>query len=728
MQSETVSRVQWGWWGLLIALGVALGLRLVVWHWHTYYPLGGDEQEYLSQALTLLRDHRYEELRLMRPPLYGVFLAAAIVVVDSLVQQLRLVQALISVATVIPFYLLTTEIATAYDRWNWRPPKQLVAPLIAAGLAAASYTLADRATELLSETLFLFVLTTFLWLLVRIITTPRHRRLVAASAGVLLGILLLIRSVALPLLPLGVLWLAANAPPRRPLLMWARSQGRHVFFFAIATLIVILPWTARNTLQYGAPILIDTTGAENLWLDNDPNGREWVKQQLYALGDDRAARQELATERGIAAIFSHPDHFAAKAWGEIQHFFALEYTDDMRARPVIWVPPAEVWARLLLGDGLFILIVVVGLIGLWSTPVRAAAWQSSPAPRWSDPRWLFGLWALYLLATAALFHVELRYRLPLYPVLIPYTAIAIQRVVRGETHRRRSLRQWAIAIMVHPATIALCLMLLHAPYPLLAWNLGWKHVRLSQAAVAIEEHDPFVAEELVQAVLLHDPDSVVGRVTLAQVARMQGQTERAKMLLHDAIDLLPAHPLPHLLLGDILRQNGNLDAAREEFAYEVSSLQDLQMWSWRWFTTPPSSTVDVGNGLDLGIIRGFHLANGDNAHAAADWRWTKGKAYIRVAATGCTTLTLRLASGRPPEAPQPLVRVRADGVEEQFRIASEWHDYEVKLSPPPRASAPMEVQIRSDTFTPRDYDPTSDDGRTLGIKVDRLSCFPRHAP
>ena len=88
-----------------------LALRLAVWRWHAQYPLGGDEQEYLQQALTLLREHRYVELRLMRPPLYTGFLAACIQLMDSLVQRLRLAQAVVGALTVLPAYGLGRALA-----------------------------------------------------------------------------------------------------------------------------------------------------------------------------------------------------------------------------------------------------------------------------------------------------------------------------------------------------------------------------------------------------------------------------------------------------------------------------------------------------------------------------------------------------------------------------------------------------------------------------------------
>jgi len=429
---------------LLVLVAAGLGLRLLVWRWHERYPLGGDESEYFNQALTLLREHRYVELKLMRPPLYTGFLAACIYLFDSLVQRLRLIQAIISALTVVPIYALARQLFG--DRR---------VALVAALLAAASYTLAANANELLTETLFLLGLAVLFWLLkAGTAADDRAARRVAwaALAGVTLGALVLLRSVALPLLPLGALWLllarrrtkdegrttddgqrtireddkmtrrqgdkeySGLLVSRSPCLLvsgrWLAAAG-----FVLGCVLVVLPWTLRNAVIYGAPILVDTTGPENLWLDNDPAGRDAVKQQLYALGDDRAARQRIALARGVAAITSDPIRFLDKSWGEAKQFFALQYFDDLRERRAIWVPPPEVWLRLLLGDGIWLVLLLAGVAGLWLAPPADQRW-----PAFADPRWLFVPWALYTLLTALVFHVELRYRLPLYPVLIPYAA------------------------------------------------------------------------------------------------------------------------------------------------------------------------------------------------------------------------------------------------------------------------------------------------------------------
>lgn len=721
---------------LFVIVVVALCLRLVVWHWHQFYPLGGDEQEYLDQALTLLREWRYVDLRLMRPPLYGIFLAGCIVLVDSLVQHLRLVQAIISTATVLPVWLLTRELVTL--RSGTTPSHQIapdcmrtVAPLIAALLCALSYTLAAYATELLTETLFLSGLTIVLWLLVRVQNRMSRATASASIAGLVLGLLCLTRSVALVLLPLGILWLLIPALSQRSTAPYPRRLLPAALFL-LGTVLVIMPWSVRNTVTYGSLIIIDTTGSENLWLDNDPAGRETVKAQLYALGDDRATRQQRAMERGIAAITNHPHHFVSKAWGELRSFFALEYTDDMRRRQAIWVPPAEVGARLLLGDGVWLVVLLCGTVGLWVESTRAIRTRATTSPAWP-----FALWGLYILLTALVFHVELRYRLPLYPVLLPYAAITIVHI--GTRHVPRHLPP------VH-ALLPLCsiiiLMLLHRPYPVLAWNLGWKHLHLARAEYALAREQSSTAQQAAHAALRYDPESALAHVALARAMRLNGNDTEAEALLREAIALKPAHPHAHLLLGDLLRQQGNLQAATH-LEYETASLQDLQVWSWQRFTTPATTTLDIGSSLDLGMVQGFYPAEGEDDASARGWRWSMGTARVRLALPAgsgtCTeqeqtearhTLHLRLASGRPPGVSSPLLHmvVGNDRIG-QFQIRPDWHTYMLPL--PPCCLNTGEYQtteeregcvltLQSETFRPRSYDRFSDDGRVLGIMVDHI--------
>lgn len=687
---------------LAFCLLLALGLRLLAWRWHYFYDLGGDEREYMQQALALLQQHRYVELRLMRPPLYAFFLAGGILLVDSLVQNLRLLQACVSAATVLPVWLLARELFPR-EAGGGRG-----VPLVAALLCALSYTLAANAAELLSETVFLFGLAVVLWLLVGAGRRRSWRR--ALAAGLALGLLCLTRSVALPLLPLGALWLWAQAGGPR---LKAKGAGTTAAAFALAACLVVLPWTTRNYAAYGGLILIDTTGAENLWLDNnpaaatpaDPLGREAAKRALYALGDDRLARQRLASQQGIAAIAGDPGWFARKAAGELLKFFALEYADDMRARPEIWVPPTDVAARLLLGDGLWLLVLLAGASGLGLAS--------------GSPRWLLAPWALYLLLTALIFHVELRYRLPLFPVLLPYAAKTIVELRLWILDWRQGAHITAIGnrkfkthnlLALLACLLLLALTLAHRFYPALAWQLAAKHFHLARAERALAAGDGPQAQAQALSALARDERSALARVALARVALLRGDTQAAQARLNEAIAALPDHPQPHLLLGDLLRAQDQPEAARAQLAYEGRSLQDLQAWAWERFATPAPAQLDVGGGLDLGFVRGMYAADD------AGWRWTQAEAALRLAAPG-DTLRLRLASGRPDDAPQPTLAVLANGVTlATLPLPNAWQTYELPL--PAGHPSPLTISLRVDTFRPRDYDPASGDDRALGVMVD----------
>lgn len=695
----------------LLAL-VGLALRLLVWRWHEQFPLGGDEREYFDQALALLQGKGYVELPLMRPPLYTVFLAVVFRLFDSQVQRVRLVQAIIGSGIVPLVWLWTRAVFADHAR------RDRIA-LIAAGIAALCFTFAANATELLTETLFVCGLTLVFWLIVRAGQTRSWR--LAAVAGLTIGALCLLRSVALPLVPLGAAWLLIgrratdggrpareSAPPERQ----AASAGSRSFGFrtmirgrsitalalVIGALAIVMPWTIRNTLRYGTLIVIDTTGAENLWLDNDAAGREAVKRQLYALGNDRGLRQELSIERGRAAILSDPARFAAKAWGEAQKFVALEYFDDLRARRAIWVPPLETWLRLVLGDGIWLLVLLGGSAGLWL--VRPARVTSAEA-RSLDLRWLVVPWALYVFATGLLFHVEIRYRLPLYPALLPYAAWTIAALPSV-------WRRWPVPRSVGAAlTIgaAIALILLHRPYIGETAMLARKHWNLWSAQRAWLAGDRRTAHLAAERALALDPDSALARVVLG--ASME--PDEAQNWWREAIDVLPAHPYAHLLLGNALRDAGNADAARPELAFETASLENLQRWSIDTFDRSSQPRIDIGDGLDLGAIDGFWPAQ-DGA------RWTKHTATITRLIPG-RTLMLRLRSPRPAAAPAARVEVLLGGQSiATLDVGAQWQEHTIDL--PDSGSQSIAVTLRSATFRPRDYDRASPDNRDLGVEVD----------
>lgn len=711
----------------LTALTLAgLGLRLLVWRWREFYPLGGDETEYFNQALTWLQGKGYVDLPLMRPPLYTVFLAVVFRLFDSQVQRVRFVQALISTATIPLMWLWAREVFRDH-------PRRSRIALVTAAITALCYTFAANATELLTETLFVAGLTLVFWLIVRAARVPNWRWAIAAGIGV--GLLSLLRSVALPLVPLGAVWLLTQNREPSTGALWAnrerapsgqtenqwlrfRRASPSSWFLILGALLVITPWTIRNYVRYATPLIIDTTGAENLWLDNDPATRDVVKRQLYALGDDRGARQRLAMQRGITVIAADPARFAAKAWGEAKKFVALEYWDDLRTRRAIWVPPLEVWLRLLLGDGVWLLVLLGGIVGVWlARDAETRRGGNRETGRQGDEKdrsanhqlltlgvkWLLVPWALYVLLTGLIFHVELRYRLPLYPALLPYAAWLV-----AGGWRSANWPAWKVGGAALTVAGALALLLLHRPYLAEATMLTRKQYHLWRSDPATASTQPIVVQQHAAAALALDPESALARVRLGLVANRSD----AERWWRDAIRVLPAQPYAHLLLGNSLRAAGNLAGAKRELAFEDKSLEDLQAWTLRTFNRQAENRIDIGDGLDLGAITGFYPAV-DGA------RWTRRVATIQRLSPG-SRLSLRLRSPRPVGAVPATVIVRVnDTWISEVQVGADWQTATFDLPATLRASStPLVVTLESTTFRPRAYDRASPDNRELGVEVD----------
>ncbi len=188
-------------------------------------------------------------------------------------------------------------------------------------------------------------------------------------------------------------------------------------------------------------------------------------------------------------------------------------------------------------------------------------------------------------------------------------------------------------------------------------------------------------------------------------------------MLQDATAVVPDHPYAHLLLGGLARERGDVDQARREFAYETASLEDLQRWMRLSYGPRPLTRLDLGDGLDLGNIEGWH--------AAADgMRWTTAHAQAWLARpTDGGTLRLRLAHGRPSDAvtgDNLPVRVSVDG---RFiavvEVGDPWQVYDVPLPEDmPSMDALMMISLDAPTFRPRSFDRANGDDRALGVMVD----------
>jgi len=402
--------------GLIAAfvLRVAIGLAAI----DGYRPTVGDPSDYVEIAERLLAGEGYAlpwsaQPRIgvkqpavataYRPPLYPLFLAGVFAVAGHRLSAVVVVQAALDTVSC----LLIGRIALATFG--------SAAGVFAVWWAALYPGLWIHVTRIWAECLFVFLAVALLFVASREARTPSRGGPLAA--GALLGLLCLTR-------PNGVFFLPAVGVCVVGYRSVSRTLTRLVLFVA-AAVVVVLPWAARNYLEFHRWIPFSTMSAvvaRGAYHDralNDPNAKGgWVLDGLAA--DVAATSNELELHDRAWR--------EAREWAR-QHLRDLPRLFYYRARRFwspswvgseIYVTSKQSWIRPL-GEISYLLTLGVALVGLC-----LARRQVTASP--------------YLLATPLSFTVcamltwgNWRLRAPVEPVLV-LLASAVTRVCRKSAH------------------------------------------------------------------------------------------------------------------------------------------------------------------------------------------------------------------------------------------------------------------------------------------------------
>lgn len=217
---------------LLLALGLAVAVRLACLGLVDYHFDVGDASSYRASALKLLEHGTYTlsvtppwEPTAFRPPLYAAF-SAAIASVSPSISALRFAQLLLSLGQVVLLWLVARRLVPRAATW--------VLFLGALSPFDAVYVGAG-----LSECLTSFLLVAALSGLVLLDGTRR-----VLVAGVALGLACLARDVYVALVPFGaVAWVVFGGASRR------QRLGQALAVSVVAALVVV-PWTIRNAVHF----------------------------------------------------------------------------------------------------------------------------------------------------------------------------------------------------------------------------------------------------------------------------------------------------------------------------------------------------------------------------------------------------------------------------------------------------------------------------------------------
>ena len=336
-------------------------------------------------------------------PLY-IFLVAGVYLVTGHSQTtLLVIQALFGAATATLAAWLAKRMGSLAAGW-W-----------AGLLVAFDPGLVIYAAELHSLTLDALAFVALVCGVVALATRPRVRHL--ALLGIAFGLATLTRSTALLLLPLGLVWLVRY---RRVRLV----SGQSAALIGVA-LLVCAPWSIRNSVLLGQPVLVSSEASEWLWRGNNPaatgssytlDGRRMLdaapqdfQNRVYAAGE--AERVRLYRDAALTFMREHPSEAAALYVRKLKAFWWSSDTTGLLYPPG-WLSGYYLWSAAIL------LFAAVG---------------AASARR---PETLLVVAFLVVSAlTQSVFYVEGRHRLAVEPLILVLSALGAASVLRKYAKR-----------------------------------------------------------------------------------------------------------------------------------------------------------------------------------------------------------------------------------------------------------------------------------------------------
>ena len=423
---------------LLALFAAALGVRLlwVVLEPATY-PVA-DETMWLSWGLHTLPspEVRFSPLALrfiFHPPLYIYFIGVLQTAFGSLA-AVKIGQCLLGASLVPALALVGRRVSGD------------ATGLTAAAIAAFYPELVWFSSHFWAETLFTALLW---WGMERLVAADEaSSSRAAALAGVLLGLAVLTRETVLYFVPFAALWLAwrgAGHPAGRGL---SRAGLRRAAWLLATSLLVVLPWTVRNELVFGAFVPVSTAGALNLWQGNTRLSRQQVYQEYWAV-HGKIEKYQLARRKGSEAILARqPLWIFEKLRDEMPEYWAAHGQPIVHLERGAYDDVPRAWAlaavALVLAPYLAVLVLFVAGIAV--------------LPRKRVVVLLLGFLVYYMLLHVAS-HGYPRYRVPSLPVLFLLAAHGLcawrRRAPLGPRNRvAAALTALVLALSVGPSLLS----------------------------------------------------------------------------------------------------------------------------------------------------------------------------------------------------------------------------------------------------------------------------------
>lgn len=343
--------------------------------------------------------------------LYQVAIAAIYLILGPHPLAARLLQALLCSLLPLQVYGLVCRILKGEPRherdWN-------SIALVAAGITAFYAYFIYFSATLMTDGPYLVTVT---WALILTLDLAERPTLIRWTLwGLAVGLTILLRQVFMPIVLLLLLFI-----------IWKTARRVSLLHFGTALAVIsflILPWTIRNYLVFHRFLLLNSQAGQVFWNANHPAlGTQFQYAPMFPIPDDLKGADEVTINdelmrRGIQIVMDDPQRFVLLSLSRLEMFF-------------LFYPASE--------SGLFSNIARTISFGI-SLPFMLAG-LALAIREWR--RWLL----LYLFATAyVVIHViswvQIRYRMPIDLVLVPFAALFLVALAQTLNSALQKRIQW----------------------------------------------------------------------------------------------------------------------------------------------------------------------------------------------------------------------------------------------------------------------------------------------
>lgn len=254
-----------------------------------------------------------------------------------------------------------------------------------------------------------------------------HRLRALAAGGIALGLAGLTRTAFLGLAPIVILWLFVSPKIDR--------KFSRAILFVICAAVVVAPWSVRNYLTFGQFVAVDTNSGVNFLLGNNPEtplthsweanepGRVKALEAAFADGpQDEAEFQAQAFREGLSFIIHNPGRAIVLFVGKVMDFWEMERIFfGLFVSGSWWLTAPTGWLIVLLIQLSFVATLLLAILGLC---------LAGPSPA----RLLVTLIAVGLTIIYSVAFSHSRFNVPLFSILIPFSAYGLMIVKRLHVH------------------------------------------------------------------------------------------------------------------------------------------------------------------------------------------------------------------------------------------------------------------------------------------------------